>query len=120
VGATVELSDGQTPILIWEVDEETPSWPTPLEVLPDVAGGLVAYQRVDVLQEIGISGRLKTKAEVETLEGWIAQQTILGLTSRDGTISGGWRVKATPQPKIQRKDGDSPDWLVTIRLWRMP
>ena len=120
MSATVELTDGQTPILIWEVDEETPTWPTPLEVLPDVAGGLVVYQRVDVLQEVGISGRVKTKAEAQALEGWITAETVLTLIARDGTTTAGWRVKAAPQPKLQRKDGDSPDWLLTVRLWRLP
>ena len=120
VGATVVLGDGQRDCTFWEVTDEAPAWATPLEVSPDVSGNPVVYTRVDVLTEVGVDGRLKTKAEVETIERWLTQQTALYLTARDGTRTSGWRIKPAPQPKIQRKEGDSPDWLVAIRLWRLP
>lgn len=120
MSATVVLSDGQRHCTFWEVTDETPTWPTPLEVSPDVDGNPVVYTRVDVLAEIGVDGRLKTKAEVDLIEQWIDEQTALYLTARDGTQTSRWHIKPAPQPKIQRKEGDSPDWLVAIRLWRLP
>jgi hypothetical protein len=120
MSATVTLSDGTLVATFWEVTEEAPIVPKGLEVLADAFGAPVVYTRVDVLDEVGLSGRLKTGAEVDRVQTWLEGQTILILTSRDGRQTRGWRIRPNPAPSIKRKEGDSPDWLLTIQLWRVP
>ena len=81
---------------------------------------MVVYTRHDALNEVGLSGRLKTPAEAQLVRTWIADQTLLSLVGRDGSQTSGWRIRPNPAPSIKRKEGDSPDWMVQVRLWRLP
>ncbi len=116
----ITISDGARLVTVEEVQERRPTPPVGMEVLPDVTGDLVLYERVGRLREIPVAGRVKTKDEVEFLEDFIAEDSLLYLTERDGTTTGAWRIKADPLPSIRRKDGDSADWMITLTLWRMP
>lgn len=118
--AEIELTDGALVVTVYEAAEERPARPQALDVLPDTTGAPVVYQRNPGLEEVPLSGRLLTSADVTRLETWTAAGTPLTLTARDGSDTIGWRVKSGPAPRIRRKDGDSADWLVDLRLWRIP
>ena len=118
--AEIQITDGALVVIIHEAPEERPSMPRPLDVLPDTSGAPVVYQRTSGLQEVPVTGRLLTAADVTRLETWTSSGSLLTLVARDGSESPGWRVKTGPPPRIRRKDGDSADWLVDLRLWRIP
>jgi hypothetical protein len=116
--AVVLISDGVLIVTVEEVQEQFASATVGLEPLPDVNGDLVVYERHTGLRDLPVKGRVKTKAEAELLVDFVGQE--LTVTERDGTISMGWRVRTDPPPAIRRKDGDSPDYLVELKLWRLP
>ncbi|MHB8867433.1 MAG: hypothetical protein ACYC6T_08000 [Thermoleophilia bacterium] len=118
--AEIKLSDGALVVTVHGAPEERPARPQALDVLPDTAGAPVVYQRTPGLEEVPLSGRLLSFVDVTRLEAWTAAGALLTLTARDGSQSVGWRVKRGPAPRIRRKDGDSADWLVDLRLWRIP
>ncbi|MCL5942145.1 MAG: hypothetical protein M1325_01220 [Actinobacteria bacterium] len=118
--SAVTLTDGALVVTIHEAPEERPSRARPFALQPDTLGAPVIYERTDALVEVPLSGRLLTKGDVVILETWSEEGALLTLTERDGTTSPGWRVKPGPAPRIRRKDGDSADWLVDLRLWRLP
>lgn len=117
---SVELSDGGRVVTVEEVPEHRPKPAPGMAVMPTVDGELIVYEHVGRLEEIPLSGRVKTKAEVTILEDFIADKHLLDLTERDGTVTAGWRIKTDPVPTIRRKDGDSADWTLTMTLWRLP
>lgn len=114
----VTLSDGILTVDIEEVQENRAATPVALEPTPDVTGTLVIYERHNALRDLSISGRVKSKAEAERLEGFLSKE--LTVTERDGTLTTGWRIRTDPPPSIRRKDGDSPDYSVEFKLWRLP
>lgn len=118
--AEIQLSDGALVVIVYEAPEERPSRPQPLDVLPDTSGAPIVYQRTAGLEEMPLSGRLLALADATRLETWMCGGALLTVTARDGAQSAGWRVKSGPAPRIRRKDGDSADWLVDMRLWRIP
>jgi len=118
--AAIILSDGVRQVVLENVPEERPRSPVGMEIMPDTAGTPVLYTKVPGLIEIPMTGRLKTKAEAMVLAAFAGENVELQLTERDGTLSVGWRVKSDPAPEIRRKDGDSADYLCTLRLWRLP
>ena len=121
MSSTVLLSDGVRVVTLWEVPDETPQIPFGMEVLSDTTGRPVVYTRGDVLSEQSVSGRVKTLAEVAILQQWIVEnEPPLFYTARDGSVTGHWRIKTQPTPKLVRKEGDSPDHDVTLTLWRIP
>ncbi len=115
----VKISDGTLIVSIEEVNENRPVSPVPIDALPDVFGNVVIYEKVGSLTEIPILGRVKSKAEAQRLEGFI-DKSDLTMTERDGTVTGGWRIRNDPAPSIKRKDGDSKDFSVDFKLWRLP
>lgn len=118
--AEIQLTDGAIVVTIYEAPEERSSSPRPLDVLHTTDGAPIVYERRAGLREVPISGRLLALADVTRLETWLAAGTIVALIERDGTTDPGWRIKPGPPPRIRRKDGDSADWLVDMRLWRIP
>jgi len=126
MSSTVRLSDGVRVVTLWEVPDEVPQIPFGMEVLPDTSGRPVVYTRSDVLGELNVSGRIRTEVEVATLQQWIVEGALaeacppLFYTARDGSVTGHWRIKTQPTPKLVRKEGDSPDYLATLTLWRIP
>lgn len=114
----VLLEYGALVVEIEEVKEYQAQSPVALTPLPDINGNLVVYES-DRLREIPISGRVKSKTEALRLVSFIGIED-LTLTERDGTMSTGWQIRTEPAPVIQRKDGDSVDWSVSFRLWRLP
>jgi len=118
--AAILLTDGVRQIVLENVPEERPRVSVGMEIMPDIAGLPVVYTNVPGLVEIPMTGRLKTKAEALVLAAFAGENVELQLTERDGTLSVGWRVKTDPAPEIRRKDGDSADYLCTLRLWRLP
>ena len=120
MSSVVTLSDGIQVATFWEVTDEAPVTPKGLEVLSNAAGHPIVYTRGDVLNEVGLSGRVKTLAEAQLVERWLSAETELTLVGRDGSQTVGWRIRPTPSPQIKRKEGDSPDWLVQVKLWRLP
>ncbi len=118
--AEIQITDGALVVTIHEAPEERPSAPRPLDVLPDTAGAPVIYERTGGLLEVPVSGRLLTASDVTRIETWTAAGSLVALIARDGVESAGWRIRTGPPPRIRRKDGDSADWLVDLRLWRIP
>ena len=118
--AQVQISDGTRVVTIEEVPEQRPAPPLGMDVLPDVTGNPVVYERAGKLREVPLSGRVKSKQEAAYLESFLDEGCPLELTERDGTLSIDWRIKSEPLPVIRRKDGDSADWMITLTLWRMP
>jgi hypothetical protein len=114
----VLISNGAVVVTVEEVQERLGSAAVGLDPLPDISGYLVVYERHSSLRELPISGRVKSKAEAERLAAFLGQQ--LSVTERDGTVTTGWQVRTDPPPVIKRKDGDSPDYLVELKLWRLP
>lgn len=117
---SIVVTDGARTVTVEEAPDARPAAPVGMDVLPAVDGSLVVYERVGALREVPVVGRVKTKAEAETLEAFIAERAELYLTERDSTVTGGWKIKTEPAPSMRRKDGDSADWIVDLRLWRMP
>ena len=117
---SIQISDGARVVVVEEVFEHRPAPATGMEVVPDISGELVVYERVGRLREVPVAGRVKTKTETAYLEAFLTEGLPLFLTERDGTTTAGWRIKTDPLPVIRRKDGDSADWTVTLTLWRMP
>ena len=118
--AEIQLTNGALVVTVYEALEERPARPQALDVLPDTTGAPIVYQRNPSLEEVPLSGRLLAAADVTRIEAWTAAGALLTLTARNGSTSSGWRVKSGPAPRIRRKDGDSADWLVDMRLWRIP
>lgn len=119
--SVVSLSAGGLVVTIEEVPEERPVTPIGLNPLPDINGNIVVYERTDSLREVPVSGRVKTLIEIERLELWLEDNVGLKLTDRDSTETTGWMMKTgDPTPRLRRKDGDSADYLVDFRLWRLP
>jgi len=117
---SVTISDGARVVVVEEVQERRPSPPMGMEAVPDVTGEVVIYEKVGRLREVPVSGRVKSQAEVAFLEVFLDEGLMLYLTDRDGTVTGGWRMKSDPLPVFRRKDGDSADYLCEFRLWRTP
>lgn len=117
---SIRISDGIRQVTVEEAADRRPSPGKGMEIMPDVHGTLVVYERVGRLREVPVDGRVKTKAETAHLEAFIEEGVDLYLTERDGTETDGWRIKTDPAPSVRRKDGDSADWLVNLTLWRMP
>lgn len=113
----VTLTDGVREVLIEEVQEERAETAAGVEFIPDITGALVAYERVSGVPELPISGRVKTKAEATCLESMVGRT--LTVYERDGTASTGWKIKTDPALRVRRKDGESKDYLVDLRLWRL-
>jgi hypothetical protein len=118
--AEIQLTDGAVVVTVYEAPEERSSSARPLDVLHTTAGDPIVYERRAGLREVPISGRLLSSTDVNKLETWTAANTLVTLIERDGTTDPGWRIKPGPPPRIRRKDGDSADWLVDMRLWRIP
>ena len=115
----VTLSGGGTTVAIEDVQQEQrPATAVALDPLPDIYGELVVYERHVSLRELAIRGRVKSKSEAEALESLSGREVTL--TERDGAVTAGWRIRTDPPPAIRRKDGDSPDHLVDLKLWRLP
>jgi hypothetical protein len=115
----VTISDGAVAVGIEDVQQEQrPGTAVALDPVPDVLGHLVVYERSVSLRELSIRGRVLSKTEAELLESLIG--STVTLTERDGTATSGWHVRTDPPPNIRRKDGDSPDYLVDLKLWRLP
>ncbi|MBN1320739.1 MAG: hypothetical protein JXA87_07860 [Thermoleophilia bacterium] len=117
---SIQITDGARVVVVEEAADHRPTPPAGMEILPDVAGELVVYEKVGRLREVPVAGRVKTKDEAAFLEAFVAEGLPLCLTERDGTTTGDWRIKTDPLPVVRRKDGDSADWMVTLTLWRMP
>jgi hypothetical protein len=117
--AVVNLSNGiDISVDIEEVQENLPIEPAGLDFLPDITGTVVVYCKVPGLVEISLLGRVKSKDDAEDLMLLIGQD--ITLTERDGSVSNGWTMRTEPAPTAQRLDGDSPDYRVSMRLWRLP
>jgi hypothetical protein len=94
--AQVKISDGTRVVTLEEVPEQRPAPPLGMEVLPDITGGPVVYERTGKLREVPLSGRVKSKAEAAYLEDFLNEDCALELTERDGTVTSDWRVKSDP------------------------
>ena len=120
--SNVTMSDGAVLVTIEEVKQEPRSMPVATQTpMPSVDGSLVVYTEHSQLEEVGISGRVRTMAEIQKLEEWAENQTVISWTHRSGDITTNWRMRTGgPALNFRRKDGDSPDYLVDFRLWRLP
>lgn len=115
----VVITNGGSVVNIEEVQEVRPAKPTGFDTLPDIHGDIIAYERTTPGRtEVPINGRVKTKPEAEALMAMVGDE--VSMTERDGTVTTGWQMMTEPPPVVKRKDGDSPDWEVQLRLWRIP
>ena len=114
----VTLTDGARRVDIEEVNEARPIYEAPQEALPDIFGNVIVYEGAEHPGEIPLQGRVKSKAEVEALEAFRSERALLTLIERDDTQTTGWKIKTAGAPKAQKVDGDSPDYAVTLTIWR--
>jgi hypothetical protein len=115
----ITLSDGTNDVTIQECTEERPTMRIAYDARIDVDGQPRLYTIPEPLTYLHFAGRLLAKEEAQQIESWSADETELTYTGRDGVSDGGWRIHADPPAKISRKDGDSLDWLIDARLWRL-
>jgi hypothetical protein len=116
----ITLSDGANTLTVWDCPEERPTERVVYDVRPDSEGVTRVYQKPAGILLLHLAGRLLTKADAERLEGWLRDLTLLSYAGRDGVTDGGWRIHGDPPPRIVRKDGDSDDWMIDFKLWRLP
>jgi hypothetical protein len=117
--AVVSITNGSLSVDIEEVQEYRPNKATGFDMLPDINGEIIAYQKTTPGRtEVPVNGRVKSKVDADNLLSML--DDTLSMTERDGTISDDWQVLTDPPPVVRRKDGDSPDWEVQLRLWRIP
>jgi hypothetical protein len=114
----VSLSTLSVSVTIHESPEEREQKTRGMEV-KDTATGPILLIHDATLATMHVVGRLTAKADVITVEGWYDEQMELTYTGRDGVAQTGWRIHGEPAPRIVRKDGDSLDWNVDLRLWRI-
>ncbi len=117
---SIVITDGVRTVTVEEAPDVQAVKPVGMDFLPDANGNLVLYERAYAPREVPVVGRVKTKTEALHLGQFVLEGSLLYLTERDGTITSGWRIRTDPVPDIRRKDGDSADWNVNIRLWRVP
>jgi hypothetical protein len=115
----INLSDGSDVVVVEDCLEERPTERIAYDVRHGVDGTPTVYMIHDSIVYLHFAGRLLTKADVQQIEAWSSASTILSYTGRDGVADGGWRMHADPPAKINRKDGDSLDWMIDARLWRL-
>jgi len=116
--SVVVLTGGPFSVEIEEVQEHRPLEPAGLDFLPDIYGQVVVYTKIPGIVDVPIVGRVKSKTDAENLLNMVGEP--ITMTERDGTSTSGWTIRTEPAPTVRKKDGDSPDWDVNMRLWRLP
>ena len=115
-----ELTSGDAWVVIRDVTQENyPTQPPELEVIPDELGTLRAYIGRTAAEMRSVSGRIETATEAESLRSWLAASSELAYLDIRGVETSGWHIAGAPASRIARRNLSAETFDIDLTLWRV-